>query len=63
MADWCQMAVGVAVLAAATASIAAAAGGGTTAACVERAFRAVGWQWGGRWDRVRDYQHFSANGR
>ncbi len=29
-----------------------------------RAFRAVGWGWGGDWKgRVRDYQHFSASGR
>jgi hypothetical protein len=27
-----------------------------------RAFRAVGWQWGGRWSGTPDYQHFSANG-
>jgi hypothetical protein len=27
-----------------------------------RAFRAVGWQWGGRWNGTPDYQHFSANG-
>jgi D-alanyl-D-alanine carboxypeptidase/RTX calcium-binding nonapeptide repeat (4 copies) len=30
---------------------------------VVRAFRAAGWEWGGRWDGARDYQHFSANGR
>lgn len=30
---------------------------------VVRAFRAVGWEWGGKWRSVRDYQHFSANGR
>jgi hypothetical protein len=28
-----------------------------------RAFAAVGWQWGGRWTRSPDYQHFSATGR
>jgi D-alanyl-D-alanine carboxypeptidase len=28
-----------------------------------RAFDAIGWGWGGRWASVRDYQHFSANGR
>ena len=28
-----------------------------------RAFDAVGWGWGGRWSRARDYQHFSASGR
>lgn len=27
------------------------------------AFESVGWQWGGRWKRARDYQHFSATGR
>src|SRR2546421_354473 len=24
-----------------------------------RAFRSVGWQWGGRWSASPDYQHFS----
>ncbi|HZA58162.1 MAG TPA: M15 family metallopeptidase [Solirubrobacterales bacterium] len=28
---------------------------------VVRAFRSVGWEWGGKWRSVRDYQHFSAN--
>ncbi len=28
-----------------------------------RAFDAVGWGWGGRWDGALDYQHFSASGR
>ncbi len=28
-----------------------------------RAFRAIGWRWGGDWSSPRDYQHFSANGR
>ena len=28
-----------------------------------RAFRRVGWHWGGRWRSVRDYQHFSSTGR
>lgn len=28
-----------------------------------RAFDAIGWGWGGRWTSVKDYQHFSANGR
>jgi D-alanyl-D-alanine carboxypeptidase len=28
-----------------------------------RAFAAVGWGWGGRWEGSRDYQHFSATGR
>jgi hypothetical protein len=27
-----------------------------------RAFAAVRWQWGGRWARTPDYQHFSATG-
>ncbi|MEZ5099436.1 MAG: M15 family metallopeptidase [Thermoleophilia bacterium] len=31
---------------------------------VTRAFDAIGWGWGGRWTgSVRDYQHFSINGR
>lgn len=28
-----------------------------------RAFHRIGWEWGGQWRNVRDYQHFSANGR
>jgi hypothetical protein len=28
-----------------------------------RAFDRIGWGWGGRWTSVKDYQHFSANGR
>lgn len=28
-----------------------------------RAFQAIGWEWGGRWAAVKDYQHFSASGR
>ena len=28
-----------------------------------RAFRAIGWGWGGDWSSVKDYQHFSASGR
>jgi hypothetical protein len=28
-----------------------------------RAFRRVGWGWGGSWSNPRDYQHFSATGR
>ena len=28
-----------------------------------RAFAAVGWGWGGRWQGSPDYQHFSASGR
>jgi len=27
------------------------------------AFHAIGWAWGGTWTAVKDYQHFSANGR
>jgi D-alanyl-D-alanine carboxypeptidase-like protein len=30
---------------------------------VVRAFAAVGWSWGGDWHSLKDYQHFSANGR
>jgi hypothetical protein len=30
---------------------------------VVHAFRNVGWEWGGKWQGPRDYQHFSANGR
>ena len=30
---------------------------------VWRAFAAIGWEWGGDWTSVKDYQHFSANGR
>ena len=29
---------------------------------VVRAFRRIGWKWGGNWPFPRDYQHFSANG-
>jgi hypothetical protein len=29
---------------------------------VYRAFRGVGWRWGGDWSGARDYQHFSSNG-
>ena len=28
-----------------------------------RAFDAIGWGWGGRWSRSKDYQHFSSSGR
>ena len=28
-----------------------------------RAFKAVGWGWGGDWTSIKDYQHFSASGR
>lgn len=30
---------------------------------VVAAFAAVGWSWGGDWHSLKDYQHFSANGR
>ncbi len=30
---------------------------------VVAAFDAIGWQWGGRWNSLKDYQHFSRNGR
>ncbi len=30
---------------------------------VVQAFDAIGWQWGGRWNSLKDYQHFSLNGR
>jgi hypothetical protein len=30
---------------------------------VVRAFAAVGWQWGGSFTSLKDYQHFSASGR
>jgi hypothetical protein len=30
---------------------------------VVRAFKAIGWGWGGDWTYVKDYQHFSASGR
>jgi hypothetical protein len=29
---------------------------------LNRAFAAIGWQWGGRWTASPDYQHFSADG-
>jgi hypothetical protein len=29
---------------------------------VVRAFRRIGWKWGGNWEWPRDYQHFSASG-
>jgi hypothetical protein len=28
-----------------------------------RAFRAIGWRWGGLWPGTKDYMHFSASGR
>jgi D-alanyl-D-alanine carboxypeptidase-like protein len=30
---------------------------------VVRAFEAIGWGWGGRWEDPVDYQHFSLTGR
>lgn len=30
---------------------------------VVRAFRAIGWRWGGSWAGTKDYMHFSATGR
>ena len=30
---------------------------------VVAAFAAAGWDWGGHWNSLKDYQHFSANGR
>ena len=30
---------------------------------VVAAFRDIGWRWGGHWRSLKDYQHFSANGR
>ena len=30
---------------------------------VVRAFRAIGWSWGGSWTSSKDYQHFSLSGR
>jgi hypothetical protein len=29
---------------------------------VVRAFAAIGWEWGGDWQSLKDYQHFSQNG-
>src|SRR4051794_36790638 len=29
---------------------------------VVRAFRRIGWKWGGNWSSPKDYQHFSATG-
>ena len=29
---------------------------------VVKAFRDVGWEWGGDWSSPKDYQHFSAAG-
>jgi hypothetical protein len=29
---------------------------------VVRAFRSIGWGWGGRWSETKDYMHFSSSG-
>ena len=29
---------------------------------VVRAFDSIGWSWGGAWQSLKDYQHFSQNG-
>jgi D-alanyl-D-alanine carboxypeptidase len=28
-----------------------------------KAFKAKGWKWGGEWNSIKDYQHFSADGK
>jgi hypothetical protein len=30
---------------------------------VVKAFKSVGWTWGGTWSSLKDFQHFSANGK
>jgi hypothetical protein len=30
---------------------------------VVEAFASIGWEWGGAWRTLKDYQHFSRNGR
>ena len=35
----------------------------TAGGAVVAAFRAIGWGWGGDWHGLKDYEHFSANGR
>ena len=35
----------------------------TASGPVVRAFQAVGWGWGGSWHGLKDYEHFSQNGR
>ena len=37
-------------------------GAAVSGGALVEAFRAVGWQWGGRWTGSPDYQHFSATG-
>ncbi|MBS43317.1 MAG: hypothetical protein CMH83_09180 [Nocardioides sp.] len=34
----------------------------TADSLVVRAFADIGWSWGGAWNSLKDYQHFSANG-
>jgi hypothetical protein len=29
---------------------------------VVKAFKAIGWKWGGEWSSSKDYMHFSSNG-
>ena len=29
---------------------------------IVRAFAGIGWEWGGDWRTLKDYQHFSLNG-
>lgn len=36
---------------------------GMVTRAVRRTFATHGWEWGGDWRAVKDYQHFSANGR
>ena len=40
----------------------ARAGMATAHGALVAAFAAAGWQWGGRWSRSPDYQHFSVRG-
>ena len=35
----------------------------TAGGAVVRAFASIGWEWGGDWRTLKDYQHFSRNGR
>jgi D-alanyl-D-alanine carboxypeptidase len=35
----------------------------TPSGVVVRAFESIGWTWGGTWRSLKDYQHFSQNGR
>jgi poly-gamma-glutamate synthesis protein (capsule biosynthesis protein) len=36
---------------------------GMVTRAVRKAFRAIGWSWGGDWTTRKDYQHFSQTGR